>query len=231
MKYKKISEMNTLVTGLNYVATNVGGGIFTFDWKTKTQKIVNMENMYPLLLVNIGSGVSILKVDSPDKFERVSGSSLGGGTLMGLAKLTSNVSSFDDLIKICDCEDGDNKSVDLLVGDIYGANCDQLELPSYVIASNLGKIATDPHLIYTQADIVRSLIYMISDNISQIAYMNYKEHSAKHILFSGSFMILGPALWKKLSFGIEFWSSGQTTAKFIKHTSHLGAIGSLVSNE
>ena len=36
--------------------------------------------LFPYLVVNIGSGVSILKVKSPGVFERVSGSSLGGGT-------------------------------------------------------------------------------------------------------------------------------------------------------
>ncbi len=33
--------------------------------------------LFPYLLVNIGSGVSILKVDGPDSYQRVSGSSLG----------------------------------------------------------------------------------------------------------------------------------------------------------
>ena len=37
------------------------------------------DELFPYLVVNIGSGVSILKVTSPGVFERVSGSSLGGG--------------------------------------------------------------------------------------------------------------------------------------------------------
>ena len=37
------------------------------------------DELFPYLVVNIGSGVSILKVKSPGVFERVSGSSLGGG--------------------------------------------------------------------------------------------------------------------------------------------------------
>jgi pantothenate kinase len=36
---------------------------------------------FPYLVVNIGSGVSILKVTGPGKAERVSGTSLGGGEL------------------------------------------------------------------------------------------------------------------------------------------------------
>jgi hypothetical protein len=49
----------------------------------------------PCLLVNIGSGVSIIKIDEDGKFERVSGTSLGGGTLWGLLSLLTPATSFD----------------------------------------------------------------------------------------------------------------------------------------
>lgn len=49
----------------------------------------------PCLLVNIGSGVSIIKVDEDGSFERVSGTSLGGGTLWGLLSLLTPATTFD----------------------------------------------------------------------------------------------------------------------------------------
>lgn len=49
----------------------------------------------PCLLVNIGSGVSVIKVDEDGSFERVSGTSLGGGTLWGLLSLLTGARSFD----------------------------------------------------------------------------------------------------------------------------------------
>jgi type II pantothenate kinase len=49
----------------------------------------------PCLLVNIGSGVSIIKVDEDGAFERVSGTSLGGGTLWGLLSLLTPATTFD----------------------------------------------------------------------------------------------------------------------------------------
>jgi len=49
----------------------------------------------PCLLVNIGSGVSIIKVDVDGGFERVSGTSLGGGTLWGLLSLLTPAKTFD----------------------------------------------------------------------------------------------------------------------------------------
>jgi type II pantothenate kinase len=50
---------------------------------------------FPCLLVNIGSGVSIVKVDEDGSFERVSGTSVGGGTLWGLLSLLTDANSFD----------------------------------------------------------------------------------------------------------------------------------------
>ena len=56
---------------------------------------VEDERPFPCLVVNIGSGVSIVKVDEEGGFERVSGTSLGGGTLWGLLSLLTDADSFD----------------------------------------------------------------------------------------------------------------------------------------
>lgn len=53
------------------------------------------EPNFPCLVVNIGSGVSIVRVDEDGGFERVSGTSLGGGTLWGLLSLLTDARSFD----------------------------------------------------------------------------------------------------------------------------------------
>lgn len=57
----------------------------------------------PCLLVNIGSGVSVIKVDKDGKFERVSGTSLGGGTLWGLLSLLTPARTFDGAFNFSFC--------------------------------------------------------------------------------------------------------------------------------
>jgi len=42
---------------------------------------------YPYLLVNIGSGVGFILVNSETEWQRVSGTSLGGGTYYGLCHM------------------------------------------------------------------------------------------------------------------------------------------------
>lgn len=56
---------------------------------------MNPSPQLPCLLVNIGSGVSIIKVNEDGSFERVSGTSLGGGTLWGLLSLLTPATTFD----------------------------------------------------------------------------------------------------------------------------------------
>lgn len=58
--------------------------------------------LFPYLLVNIGSGVSIIRVDGPgeDEFSRVSGSSVGGGTFWGLCRLLTGRRDFDEMLEL-----------------------------------------------------------------------------------------------------------------------------------
>lgn len=55
----------------------------------------NCNPQLPCLLVNIGSGVSLIKVNEDGTFERVSGTSIGGGTLWGLLSLLTPAQNFD----------------------------------------------------------------------------------------------------------------------------------------
>lgn len=76
---------------------------------------------FPYLVVNIGSGVSILKVTAPGTYERVSGSSLGGGTYWGLCRLLTKCATYEEVLDVA--EMGDAGVVDMLVRDIYGGDC------------------------------------------------------------------------------------------------------------
>ena len=71
------------------------------------------------MLVSIGSGVSMIKVNPiTGVFERVSGTMIGGGTLVGLSNLLTGIKDFDKIIELS--QQGDNSGVDMLVKDIYG---------------------------------------------------------------------------------------------------------------
>lgn len=95
-------------------------------------------DIYPYLLVNIGSGVSMIKVSGPKQYDRIGGTSLGGGTLWGLLSLLTGARTFSDMLGMA--ERGDNAAVDMLVGDIYGTDYGKIGLKSSTIASSFGKV-------------------------------------------------------------------------------------------
>ncbi len=127
--------------------------------------------LYPFLVVNIGSGVSILEVRGLFDFERVTGSAVGGATYWGLCRLLTKFTSFDESMEAANA--GDVSNVNLNVGDIYGGDYVEMGLPASVTAAFFGKAtrSTDARGSMTDADIAKALIQMIAQNITHIAFL------------------------------------------------------------
>ncbi|RMZ52550.1 hypothetical protein APUTEX25_003693, partial [Auxenochlorella protothecoides] len=218
-------EMSCLVEGCNFLLKAVRHEAFMYE----NQQMIFEEtgpDLYPYLLVNIGSGVSMVKVDGEGKYTRVSGTNVGGGTFWGLCRLLTGVNNFDDILTLS--SQGDNSNVDMLVGDIYGGrDYTGIGLSANTIASSFGKVintSMEPS-DYNPADIAMSLCRMISYNIGQLAYLNAKRYNLPRIYFGGFFIRGHPYTMDTISFAIQFWSKGEMSAKFLRHEGFLGAVG------
>lgn len=75
----------------------------------------------------------MLAVYGPSDYKRVSGTSLGGGTFLGLCCLLTGCNSFEEAIDLATL--GDHTRVDKLVRDIYGGDYDRFGLPGDLVAS------------------------------------------------------------------------------------------------
>ena len=142
LEFIQYDEMKCLVKGINFLLHNHENEAFSLepsDDMTAEPVIKYMSvkgNIpFPYLLVNVGSGVSFLKITGDDEFERVSGSSVGGGTFWGLTRLLTSYTSFDQVIEACKPNGGDNRSVDAIVEDIYGPGENPIGLDPTVTAS------------------------------------------------------------------------------------------------
>jgi type II pantothenate kinase len=266
---------------------------------------------YPYLLVNIGSGVSMIKVSGPREFQRVGGTSLGGGTLWGLLSLLTGARNFEEMLAMAEC--GDNTHVDMLVGDIYGTGYGKIGLKSTTIASTFGKVyrtkrraeresedygglsngghfehhhrapyiaSPTPRPLTTTTttttttngtdgpkmtnadddypgtsssnflakstdhdtepsggpafrpeDISRSLLYAISNNIGQLAFLHAEKHDCAEIYFGGSFIGGHWQTMATLAYAIKFWSKGSKQALFLRHEGYLGAVGAFLKRQ
>jgi type II pantothenate kinase len=186
---------------------------------------------FPYLVVNIGSGVSILKISAPGRFERVSGSSVGGGTYWGLCRLlVPSKTTYEELLELA--EQGDPSHVDMLVKDIYGGGYDSMNLSGSMVASSFGKLVMKeyPRDGTKEEDLAIALLMMITNNIGQVAHLNAQLHGCSKIFFVGSFLRHNSISCRRLAFAIDFWSKGATEALFLQHEGYFGALGTFLRN-
>mmetsp|Transcript_7130 Transcript_7130/g.26908 ORF Transcript_7130/g.26908 Transcript_7130/m.26908 type:complete len:912 (-) Transcript_7130:58-2793(-) len=235
IQLQKEDEMKCAVAGANFLLQTIRDEAFTFtegkkDFVVHKDGLQGEDDLFPYLLVNIGSGVSIIKVDS-DGFERVGGTNIGGGTFWGLCRLLTGLKDFDQMLA-CSAG-GDNSKVDMLVGDIYGGrDYAKVGLSSNTIASSFGQVVMDEGSLedYDKADITLSLLRMISYNISHIATMTAVKHGLKRIFFGGYFIRGHAYTMNTISFAVDYWSKGELKAMFLRHEGFLGALGAFLQD-
>nr|AGU68217.1 pantothenate kinase [Strigomonas galati] len=154
VNFEVVREMDAVVNGLNLIIDLVPQSIFTVNDSGDHQphQLVSPPGSesfspFPYLLINIGSGISFIKCLAADgSHVRVGGSPIGGATFWGLTRTLTDLTSWDEVLEIMRLDGpGDNKNVDLLVGDIYGYNAKDLPamLASETVASSFGKFGVE----------------------------------------------------------------------------------------
>eukprot|EP00050_Salpingoeca_kvevrii_P014558 m.37472 g.37472 ORF g.37472 m.37472 type:complete len:382 (-) comp5838_c0_seq2:325-1470(-) len=184
----------------------------------------------PYLLVNIGSGVSMLKVFPNGRHERVGGTSLGGATFFGLCALLTGCQSFSAALKLAD--EGEASNVDLLVSDIYGGDYSAYDLPGSTVAASLGKlISPEVRATAKKEDLARAVLDAITNNIGSLALLHARAHHCSIVAFAGNFLRDNRLSVARLSYAMEYWSKGQQEAMFFLHEGYLGALGALIHSD
>ncbi|PSN54775.1 Pantothenate kinase 1 [Blattella germanica] len=213
----KLKGMATLVT----TVCATGGGAYKFE-----------ENFRQI--VNIGSGVSVLAVYGPGNYKRISGTSLGGGTFLGLCCLLTGCNTFEEAIDLA--TGGDNTRVDKLVRDIYGGDYEKFGLPGDLVASRMrsrvhsfGQMnSKEKRARVTKEDLARATLVTITNNIGSIARMCALNEKIERVVFVGNFLRVNPISMKLLAHAMDYWSKGTLKALFLEHEGYFGAVGCLL---
>ncbi|KAF3820404.1 hypothetical protein GH733_015913 [Mirounga leonina] len=205
LRVDKEDVMTCLIKGCNFVLKNIPHEAFVYqkDSDPEFRFQTNHPNIFPYLLVNIGSGVSIVKVETEDRFEWIGGSSIGGGTFWGLGALLTKTKKFDELLHLA--SKGQHTNVDMLVQDIYGGAHQTLGLSGNLIASSFGKSATADR-DFSKEDMAKSLLHMISNDIGQLACLYAKLHCLDRVYFGGFFIRGHPVTMRTITYSINFFS-------------------------
>lgn len=170
------------------------------------------------ILVSIGTGTSIFHVNS-ERSERLLGTGIGGGTLMGLGNLLTVTNDFHELVELA--AEGDTAMGDFLVKDIYEAQ--EAPLLGELTAANFGKAATKTAL--PSDDFMASLVRMIGETIILLSSQAAAAHQVKKIVFAGSTLDGNKPLRDVLS---SFREILPYEPVFLEKGAYAGAVGALL---
>eukprot|EP00747_Dinoflagellata_sp_TGD_P162058 gnl/TRDRNA2_/TRDRNA2_179234_c0_seq1.p1 gnl/TRDRNA2_/TRDRNA2_179234_c0~~gnl/TRDRNA2_/TRDRNA2_179234_c0_seq1.p1 ORF type:complete len:510 (-),score=92.54 gnl/TRDRNA2_/TRDRNA2_179234_c0_seq1:602-2131(-) len=229
-----VKELTAVVDGFLFLAQHDchNHELVTVDEENQPISMPWPEDLFPLLLVNMGSGVSILRVDSSRKgdFVRIGGTACGGGTFLGLAMALTSAETFEEALALA--EGGDAASADLLVRDIYGnEGSESLGLPGSLTAANFGRLCEQsdgdqPNV--SEQDLARSLLQMVTQQSVLLATAFAKQAGCiDRVFFVGGFTEEANHL-ARATITNNFRSLGGR-AYFLRHCDYLCALGSLRS--
>uniref|UniRef100_A0A3B3ZSJ1 pantothenate kinase n=1 Tax=Periophthalmus magnuspinnatus TaxID=409849 RepID=A0A3B3ZSJ1_9GOBI len=231
LELHKLDELDCLIRGVLYIDSVMPRECYYFENPTDPERCVEkpypLENPYPLLLVNIGSGVSFLAVYSKNNYKRVTGTSLGGGTFLGLCCLLTGCSTFEEALEMA--SEGESTRVDKLVRDIYGGDYERFGLPGFAVASSFGNMMSkEKRESVSKEDLARATLVTITNNIGSITRMCALNENIERVVFVGNFLRVNTLSMKLLAYAMDYWSKGQLKALFLRHEGYFGAVGALL---
>lgn len=142
----------------------------------------------PAIVISVGTGTGIVLATEDGGATRLVGSGVGGGTLVGLARLAVGEFPLDELGRLAAA--GDPSRCDLKVGDILGTGVGPVSAEA--IASHFGRVGRDGKTRETPADIMAALVGLVVLNALRIGLGEMLLHRARSmILIGGTFEVEG----------------------------------------
>jgi type II pantothenate kinase len=132
------------------------------------------------LLTNVGTGTSIHYV-TPDKQERVGGTGVGGGTIVGLAKLLGANGDYGELAATA--MTGERERVDLKVSHIYAGVTPPI--PGDLTASNFGNVVHQAGPVGA-ADALAAVVGLVGETVTTVSVHAARECGTANIVYIGS---------------------------------------------
>ena len=198
-------------------------GSLTIKENDFEKRVFTETEIFPYLLVNVKSGVSIYLVTSETQAEKIGGSCLGLTSVWALLQ-HAGCEDLDDLLE--NFLNGDSSNVDMTVGDIYG--CAYLNLPEKLTASTCGKLKN--HNEYSNQDLIKSLLFMLLFNLGQITALHCFDLRINRVFIVGS-VFVNEHIAKLMTFAFLYSSKNKIQMILCENSRFLRAMGILLKSE
>lgn len=135
------------------------------------------------LVVSAGTGAAMVAA-RPSGVEHVTGSAVGGGTLLGLSKLILKTDDVEEIDRLA--LEGDASAVDIMLNEAVGGEVGRL--PANANAVNLGKLDRDNG--FSRKNLAAGLVRLVAQVISVIAINAADASNLESIIMVGHLMDL-----------------------------------------
>ena len=173
------------------------------------------------VITNIGTGTSIHSLKGSEH-ERIAGTGIGGGTLLGMSALMTGIHQFDDIVKFSAA--GSRSEVDMLVSDIYFGN--KTPIDGGLTASNFGDAGLRPLMERSKEDVLATVQGLVGEVISTLSIQCALAEEFEHIVYIGSTLAHNKPLQKIIG---DYTKRKNRTPIFLRDNGYSGAIGALLS--
>lgn len=135
------------------------------------------------LVVSAGTGTAMVAAQD-NAARHVTGSAVGGGTMLGLGALLLNTTDPHEIDALALA--GDRNGVDLSIAEAIGGKI--AGLPPSATASNFGRMGRLPSLKPSRQDLAAAILTLVAQTISVIAINAARAENMPHIIFIGHMM-------------------------------------------
>ncbi len=207
------------IIGVNELTAIGRGGEAMLKQEERKQSAPKEHPQQPLLVVSAGSGTAMVRA-AASRYSHVTGSAVGGGTLLGLGRLL--LQSTDPLEIEQLAAEGSANGVDLSLADVITGPIG--ELPAAATAVNFGRVtrmAGEP----SRADLAAGLVTLIGQTIALLAVNAARSIQTEQVVITGHLLDM-PTLRAVLAAVGALY--GQTF-HLPEHGGHATALGALLA--
>ncbi|TXK70848.1 type II pantothenate kinase [Paenibacillus sp. N3.4] len=188
-----------------------------------TQYLLNKcdPSLEEYVLTNVGTGTSIHRVGK-SKHERIGGSGVGGGTLLGLARLLTGQTDYKTIVHLA--SKGTRDRIDLKVSHIYeGA---EPPIPGDLTASNFGRILNSlAAQEFTHEELLASVVGLVGETVATTSVLAGQKFGVTSVVFIGSTFIQNDLLKETVK---SYTILRGALPIFVEKGEYSGAIGALL---
>lgn len=146
-----------------------------------------LEDAY--LVTNVGTGTSIHCIQDNVQ-ERLGGTGVGGGTLIGLSHLLTGVTRYDEIVALA--SQGSRDRIDLKVKHIYEGK--EPPISGELTASNFGQDLFSISSDLTKEELLATVIGLVGETVSTVSVQAARQCRSSTIVYIGSSFIDNPLL-------------------------------------